>query len=83
MYKYDSFEEYLQLNYFEEFKTRLAEYIEENELDVFSDDVHHKHYDDYDIYEIKVAYVQYTKSQVDKVEFDVYLDAKFVVTDKV
>ena len=31
-YKYDSFEEYIQLNYMEEMKNALAEYIKENEL---------------------------------------------------
>ena len=58
--KYDSFKEYLQLNYIGIINEALEEWIKENDL---------KDFDSYIVNSIKVTGVQFLKSRKDRVEF--------------
>lgn len=58
--KYDSFKEYLQLNYIGIINDALEEWIQENDL---------KDFDSYIVNSIKVTGVQFLKSRKDRVEF--------------
>lgn len=71
MYIYKSFEEYLQLNYFDIIKDSLLEYIKSNELNQFIDGFGIKTYDEYSIDSIKVVGTRFTKNKIDSVEFKI------------
>ncbi len=75
-YSYDSFEEYIQLNYMEEMKNALTEYIKEKELNTCNNHVAYL-FNLYCIQNIQVLSIKFTKSQVDKVEFNVRLKAEY------
>lgn len=79
-YRYDSFEEYIQLNYMEEMKNALAEYIKENELNTRNNPVVYL-FNLYCIQNIQVLSIKFTKSQIDKVEFNVRLKAEYELAD--
>ena len=70
--KYDSFKEYLQLNYLGVINKALEEWIQENELYEF---------ETYIVNNIKVTGVKFTKSRKDKVEFIVSLVASYDLID--
>ena len=80
MYKYECFEEYIQLNYFDLMNNALSEYIQENEL-VKTDGKHTKKYKFYEINDIKVFGIQFLKNKNDKVEFEVHLKANYTLFD--
>ena len=71
--KYDSFKEYLQLNYLGVINNALEEWIQENELNEF---------ESYIVNNIKVTGVKFTKSRKDKVEFIVSLVATYDLVEK-
>ncbi len=79
-YSYDSFEEYIQLNYMEEMKNALTEYIKEKELNTCNNHVAYL-FNLYWIQNIQVLSIKFTKSQVDKVEFNVRLKAEYELVD--
>ena len=70
--KYDSFKEYLQLNYLGVINKALEEQIQENELNDF---------ESYIVNNIKVTGVKFTKSRKDKVEFIVSLVTSYDLID--
>ena len=70
--KYDSFKEYLQLNYIGIINEALEEWIQENDL---------KDFDSYIVNNIKVTGIKFTKSRKDKVEFIVSLVATYDLVD--
>ena len=84
MYKYSSFEEYIQMNYLDDIKGALEEYIKENDMVVFSKNGKKEHhYDDYTINSITVYGIRYTKNKRDNVEFDVHFMTNYQVLDSV
>lgn len=84
MYKYNSFKEYIQLNYIEIIQDALGQYIKQNDLTVFDEDTGKSHtYDDFNISTIRVTTVHYTKNKKDNVEFAVHFKAEYVVCDNV
>lgn len=83
MYKYSSFSEYIQLNYFDLIKKELCEFIKEYEVFLYDDKGNMHQNEDYSVNEIKVTNVVFTKNKIDKVEFDVLLRAKFTLSDEV
>ncbi len=83
MYKYSSFSEYIQLNYFDLIKKELCEFIKEYEVFLYDDKGNMHQYEDYSVNEIKVTNVVFTKNKIDKVEFDVLIRAKFTLSDEV
>lgn len=58
MYKYNSFKEYIQLNYIETIQDALELYIKQNELTITDEDTNVTHtYDDFQINTIRVTTV--------------------------
>ena len=56
MYKYNSFKEYIQLNYIETIQDALGQYIKQNDLTIFDEDTGNSHtYEDFNINTIKVS----------------------------
>ena len=56
MYKYNSFKEYIQLNYIETIQDALELYIKQNDLTIFDEDTGNSHtYEDFNISTIKVS----------------------------
>lgn len=82
MYKYNSFEEFIQLNYFDEIKEAVSSFIGENMMEV-KFKRKKKTYESFDISDIRVTFVDWTKSRNDHVEFDVYLRVKYLLIDEV
>lgn len=70
--KYNSFKEYLQLNYIGVINKSLEEWIIDNELNDFNSFI---------INSIKITGVKFTKSRKDKVEFIVSLVASYNLID--
>ena len=57
MYKYNSFKEYIQLNYIETIQDALELYIKQNELTITDEDTNVTHtYDDFQINTIRVRF---------------------------
>ena len=57
MYKYNSFKEYIQLNYIETIQDVLELYIKQNELTITDEDINATHtYDDFQINTIRVRF---------------------------
>lgn len=57
MYKYNSFKEYIQLNYIETIQDALELYINQNELTITGEDTNATHtYDDFQINTIRVRF---------------------------
>ena len=84
MYKYNSFKEYIQLNYIETTQDALELYIKQNELTITDEDTNVTYtYDDFQINTIRVTTVHYTKNKKDNVEFEVYFRADYQVCDSV
>lgn len=83
MYKYSSFSEYTQINYFDLIKKELCEFIKEYEVFLYDDRGNMHQYEYYPVNEIKVTNVVFTKNKIDKVEFDVLVRAKFTLSDDV
>lgn len=79
-YRYDSFEEYIQLNYLEMMTKELEDYIKENELNTYNNSVVYA-FNLYCIQNIQVLSIKFTKSQIDKVEFDIRLKAEYELAD--
>ena len=78
MYKYNSFKEYIQLNYIETIQDALELYIKQNERTITDKDTNVTHtYDDFQINTIWVTTVHYTKNKKDNVEFEVYFRAVY------
>lgn len=64
MYKYNSFKEYIQLNYIETIQDALELYIKQKELTITDEDTNVTHtYDDFQINTIWVTTVHYTKNK--------------------
>ena len=56
VYKYNSFKEYIQLNYIETIQEALGQYIKQNDLTIFDEDTGNSHtYEDFNISTIKVS----------------------------
>ena len=56
MYKYNSFKEYIQLNYIETIQDALGQYIKQNDLTNFDEDTGNSHtYEDFNISTIKIS----------------------------
>ena len=84
MYKYNSFKEYIQLNYIETIQDALELYIKQNDLTITDEDTNVTHtYDDFQINTIRVTTVHYTKNKKDNVEFEVHFRADYQVCDSV
>lgn len=84
MYKYNSFKEYIQLNYIETIQEALGQYIKQNDLTIFDEDTGNSHtYEDFNISTIRVTTVHYTKNKKDNVEFAVHFKAEYIVCDNV
>lgn len=84
MYKYNSFKEYIQLNYIETIQDALELYIKQNDLTITDEDTSATHtYDDFQINTIRVTTVHYTKNKKDNVEFEVHFRADYQVCDSV
>lgn len=81
MYKYDSFKEYIQLNYIDTLKEALEQYIKQNDLILSEDDFIVRKYDKYCITVIRVTTIHYTKNKKDNLEFDVHFKADYSVID--
>lgn len=57
VYKYNSFKEYIQLNYIETIQDALELYIKQNELTITDEDTNVTHtYDDFQINTIRVRF---------------------------
>ena len=64
MYKYNSFKEYIQLNYIETIQDALELYIKQKELTITDEDTNVTHtYDDFQINTIRVTTVHYIKNK--------------------
>ena len=64
MYKYNSFKEYIQLNYIETIQDALGQYIKQNHLTIFDEDTGNSHtYEDFNISTIRVTTVHYIKTK--------------------
>jgi hypothetical protein len=84
VYKYNSFKEYIQLNYIETIQDALKLYIKQNDLTITDEDTNATHtYDDFQIKTIRVTTVHYTKNKKDNVEFEVHFRADYQVCDSV
>ena len=84
MYKYNSFKEYIQLNYIETIQDALGQYIKQNDLTIFDEDTGNSHaYEDFNISTIRVTTIHYTKNKKDNVEFEVHFKAEYIVCDNV
>lgn len=82
MYKYNSFKEYIQLNYIDTLQDALESYIKQKDLTVFDEDTGESHtYDDFQISTIRVTTVHYTKNKKDNVEFEVHFRADYQICD--
>ena len=79
-YKYESFEEYIQLNYLEMIKKSLQEFLEKVECENFDNDstIIRK----ISINSISVTTIKFTKSLIDNVEFKLYFKATYDVIDE-
>ena len=84
MYKYNSFKEYIQLNYIETIQEALGQYIKQNDLVIFDENIGASHtYDNFKISTIRVTTVHYTKNKKDNVEFEVHFKAEYLLCDNV
>lgn len=84
MYKYNSFKEYIQLNYIETIQEALGQYIKQNDLVIFDENTGASHtYDNFKISTIRVTTVHYTKNKKDNVEFAVHFKAEYLLCDNV
>lgn len=84
MYKYNSFKEYIQLNYIDTLQDALESYIKQKDLTIFDEDTGESHtYDDFQISTIRVTTVHYTKNKKDNVEFEVHFRADYQICDGV
>lgn len=84
MYKYNSFKEYIQLNYIETIQDALELYIKQNELTITDEDTNVTHtYNDFQINTIRVTTIHYTKNKKDNVEFEVHFRADYQLCDSV
>lgn len=77
MQKYESFEDYLQINYLTEIKNDLIKFIEDGFMEKFEITK-----DNYYIQDIRIREVEYTKSKIDLVEFNVWFKANIGYTNK-
>lgn len=84
VYKYNSFKEYIQLNYIDTLQDALESYIKQKDLAFFDEDTGDSHtYDDFQISTIRVTTVHYTKNKKDNVEFEVHFRADYQICDSV
>ena len=84
VYKYNSFKEYIQLNYIETIQEALGQYIKQNDLVIFDENTGASHtYDKFKISTIRVTTVHYTKNKKDNVEFAVHFKAEYLLCDNV
>lgn len=82
MYKYNSFKEYIQLNYIETLQDALGLYIRQNDLTILNENSGDSHtYDDFTINTIRVTTVHYTKNKKDNVEFEVHFRADYAICE--
>ena len=58
MYKYNSFKEYIQLNYIETIQDALKLYIKQNELTITDEDTNVTH--TYDVFQINTIRVRFS-----------------------
>lgn len=79
MPKYNTFNEYLQDNYFNQIKDSLDEYVNENGLR--NDDGNPEKNNLYKIVSINVFKVQFTKSEFNHVEFKFFIKAMFLLDE--
>lgn len=79
MPKYNSFNEYLQDNYFNQIKESLEEYVSEN--GIRSDDYNIAKSNQFEILSINVFKVQFTKSEFNNVEFKFFIKAMFLLNE--
>lgn len=76
VYKYNSFEEFIQLNYLDTINEAMVEYIKEKELNTYNNEIVCV-FNEFCIQKIEVIKVKFTKSKIDHVEFSVVFKAEY------
>lgn len=79
MSEYRSFTEYLQNNYKDVIEENLIPFILSELSDITIDGVMH-HFEDVEVNNLRIRGVKYTKSEIDKVEFECLFTAEYLMT---
>lgn len=79
-YKYENFVEFIQLNYLDNIQAAMGEYIRDYELNEKNSEGDYR-FNAYNINSITVKFIKFTKSQIDKVEFEVCLKSDYELAE--